>query len=96
RTIARVYGYEAAAGVAAILNFIGVACYVLVWILNFASWDLWPLLVLGSAIVLGAAFAPLTGPSDEKRLLIGSTLDKIGALVGLVAFVIIPLYGIPI
>lgn len=96
RTIARVYGYGAAAGVAAILNLIGVVCYMLVWILNFASWDLWPLLVLGSAIVLGAAIAPLTDPSDDKRLLIGSTLDKIGALVGLIAFVIIPLYGIPL
>ncbi|MFW9887390.1 MAG: geranylgeranylglycerol-phosphate geranylgeranyltransferase [Candidatus Thorarchaeota archaeon] len=96
RTIARVYGYNAAAGVAALLNFIGVTCYSLVWILDFASWDLWPLLVLGSVIVLGAAVAPLTGPDDEKRLLIGSTLDKIGALVGLIAFVIIPLYGLPI
>ncbi|MFW9884054.1 MAG: geranylgeranylglycerol-phosphate geranylgeranyltransferase [Candidatus Thorarchaeota archaeon] len=96
RTIARVYGYNAAAGVAAFLNLIGVACYSLVWILNFASWELWPLLGLGSAIVLGAAIAPLTGPDDKKRLLIGSTLDKIGALVGLIAFVIIPLYGLPI
>jgi geranylgeranylglycerol-phosphate geranylgeranyltransferase len=96
RTIARVYGYNVAAGVAALLNFIGVACYMLVWILDFASWDLWPLLMLGSVIVLGAAIAPLTGPDDKKRLLIGSTLDKIGALVGLIAFVIIPLYGLPI
>ncbi|MFX1262937.1 MAG: geranylgeranylglycerol-phosphate geranylgeranyltransferase [Promethearchaeota archaeon] len=96
RTIARVYGYNAAAGVAALLNFIGVACYSLVWILDFASWDLWPLLMLGSIIVLGAAITPLTGPDDKKRLLIGSTLDKIGALVGLIAFVIIPLYGLPI
>jgi geranylgeranylglycerol-phosphate geranylgeranyltransferase len=96
RTIARVYGYNAAAGVAALLNFIGVACYSLVWILNFASWDLWPLLMLGSAIVLSAGIAPLTGPDDKKRLLIGSTLDKIGALVGLIAFVIIPLYGLPL
>ncbi|MHA2385613.1 MAG: geranylgeranylglycerol-phosphate geranylgeranyltransferase [Candidatus Thorarchaeota archaeon] len=96
RTIARVYGYNAAAGVAAILNLIGVVSYSLVWILGFASWDLWPLLILGSSIVLGAAIAPLTGPDDEKRLLIGSTLDKIGALVGLIAFVIIPLYGLPL
>jgi geranylgeranylglycerol-phosphate geranylgeranyltransferase len=96
RTIARVYGFNVAAGVAALINLIGVTCYSLVWILGFASWDLWPLLILGSAIVLGAAIAPLTGPDDEKRLLIGSTLDKVGALVGLIAFVIIPLYGIPI
>ncbi|MHA2003383.1 MAG: geranylgeranylglycerol-phosphate geranylgeranyltransferase [Candidatus Thorarchaeota archaeon] len=96
RTIARVYGYNAAAGVAAILNLIGVVSYSLVWILGFASWDLWLLLILGSSIVLGAAIAPLTGPDDEKRLLIGSTLDKIGALVGLIAFVIIPLYGLPL
>jgi len=96
RTIARVYGYRAAAGIAAILNLIGVACYSLVWVLNFASWDLWLLLILGSAVVFGAAIAPLTGPDDKKRLMIGSTLDKIGALVGLIAFVIIPLYGIPL
>ncbi|MHA2162446.1 MAG: geranylgeranylglycerol-phosphate geranylgeranyltransferase [Candidatus Thorarchaeota archaeon] len=94
RTIARVYGYGIAAGVAALLNFIGVACYMLIWLLGFASYDLWILLVLGVAVVGGAGIAPLTGPSNKKRLLIGSTLDKIGALVGLIAFVIIPLYGI--
>ncbi|TXT57715.1 MAG: conserved membrane protein of unknown function [Candidatus Thorarchaeota archaeon] len=94
RTIARVYGYRAAAGVQAILNIIGVICYSLIWLLGYASWDLWILLLLGDAIVLGAAISPLLGPSDEKKLLIGSTLDKIGALVGLIAFVIIPLYGV--
>jgi geranylgeranylglycerol-phosphate geranylgeranyltransferase len=94
RTIARVYGYNAAAGVAAGLNLIGVLSYTLIWFWGFASWDLWPLLVLGDAIVLGAAVAPLTGPDDKKKLLIGSTLDKVGALVGLIAFVIIPLYAI--
>jgi geranylgeranylglycerol-phosphate geranylgeranyltransferase len=94
RTIARVYGYNAAAGVAAVLNFIGVTCYVLIWFLGYASLDLWPLLLLGSAVVIGAAITPLTGPSNAKRLLIGSTLDKIGALVGLITFVVVPLYGI--
>ncbi|MHA2380009.1 MAG: geranylgeranylglycerol-phosphate geranylgeranyltransferase [Candidatus Thorarchaeota archaeon] len=94
RTIARVYGYETAAAVAATLNLIGVTCFVLVWVLNFASWDLWPLLLLGAGVVLAAAIAPLTGPSDKKRLLIGSTLDKIGALVGLLAFIVIPLYEV--
>ncbi len=94
RTIARVYGYNAAAGVAAILNFIGVTCYILIWFLGYASWDLWLLLLLGSAVVIGAAITPLTGPSNAKRLLIGSTLDKIGALVGLITFVVVPLYGI--
>ncbi len=62
--------------------------------MGFADWALWPLLVLGDAIVLGAAIAPLTGPDNRKVLLIGSTLDKIGALVGLIAFVVIPLYGL--
>ncbi|MFW9787448.1 MAG: geranylgeranylglycerol-phosphate geranylgeranyltransferase [Candidatus Thorarchaeota archaeon] len=94
QTIARVYGYRAAAGVAAALNFIGVISYVLIWIMGYASWDLWILLVLGSGIVLGAGVAPLTGPDSKRSLLIGSTLDKIGALVGLITFVIIPLYEI--
>ncbi|MEE8181905.1 MAG: geranylgeranylglycerol-phosphate geranylgeranyltransferase [Candidatus Thorarchaeota archaeon] len=94
RTIARVYGYNAAAGVAAILNFIGVTGYILIWFLGYASLDLWPLLLLGSVVVIGAAITPLTGPSNAKRLLIGSTLDKIGALVGLITFVVVPLYGI--
>ncbi len=94
RTIARVYGYNAAAAVQAIFNFIGVVCYLLIWILGYASWDLWVLMLLGSGIVLGAGIAPLLGPQDERRLLIGSTLDKIGALVGLIAFVVIPLYGV--
>jgi geranylgeranylglycerol-phosphate geranylgeranyltransferase len=94
RTIARVYGYRIAAGIAAILNIIGVICYSLVWILGYADWILWPLLILGAAIVAGAAIAPLLGPDKPKYLLIGSTLDKIGALVGLLAFVIVPLYGV--
>ncbi len=51
-------------------------------------------MILGSAVVLGAAIAPMTGPSDAKRLLIGSTLDKIGALVGIITFVIIPFYEV--
>ena len=94
RTIARIYGYNVAAVVAAALNFIGVLSYVLIWVLGFASWDLWPLLLLGAGIVTGAGIAPLTGPDNKRALLIGSTLDKVGALVGLIAFVIIPLYGI--
>ncbi|MBD3406757.1 MAG: hypothetical protein GF411_11640 [Candidatus Lokiarchaeota archaeon] len=94
RTIARVYGYRAAAGVQAVLNLVGVICYSLIWLLGFASWDLWLLLLLGDGVVLGAAIAPLMGPSEKKKLLIGSTLDKIGALIGLIAFVIIPLYGV--
>lgn len=94
RTIARVYGYSAAAAVAAALNFIGVLSYVLIWVWGYASWNLWPLLLLGAGVVAGAGIAPLTGPEDKKRLLIASTLDKIGALVGLIAFVVIPFYGI--
>ncbi|MFW9792832.1 MAG: geranylgeranylglycerol-phosphate geranylgeranyltransferase [Candidatus Thorarchaeota archaeon] len=94
RTIARVYGYSAAAGLAAGLNFIGVLSYLLIWVWGFASWDLWPLLILGAVVVLGAGVAPLTGPEDKKKLLIGSTLDKVGALIGLIAFVVIPIYGI--
>ncbi len=94
RTIARIYGYNVAAAVAAGLNFIGVLSYALIWIWGFASWDLWPLLILGSSIVLGAGIAPLTGPDNKQALMIGSTLDKVGALVGLIAFVVIPLYGI--
>ncbi len=94
RTIARVYGYRAAALVAFVFDIIGVICYFLIWYLGYASWNLWPLLIVGMAVVLGAAIAPLKGPSDKKMLLIGSTLDKVGALVGLIAFVIIPLYGV--
>ncbi len=93
RTIARVYGHKTAAVVAAFLNAIGILCYVLIWYLGFASWNLWLLLVIGVLTVLGAAIAPLSGPTDKKRLLIGSTLDKLGALIGLIAFVIIPFYG---
>jgi geranylgeranylglycerol-phosphate geranylgeranyltransferase len=94
RTIARVYGYKTAAIVAAILNFIGVACYVSIWLLQYARIELWLLLILGSTVVTGAGIAPLTGPDNKKRLMIGSTLDKIGALIGLIAFVVIPFYAI--
>ncbi len=94
RTIARVYGFRAAAVVAAFLNAIGVICYVLVWTLGYASYILWPLLLLGAAVVIGAAIAPLTNSHDTRRLLVGSTLDKIGALVGLVAFMLIPFFPV--
>jgi geranylgeranylglycerol-phosphate geranylgeranyltransferase len=94
RTIARVYGFRVAAAVQAVLNLFGVLCYVLVWYLGFARWDLWPVLLLGAAIVMAAGVVPLTGPSNKKRLLIGSTLDKLGALVGLIAFVLIPFYTV--
>ena len=94
RTIARIYGYKAAAIVAAVLNFLGVISYVLVWIWGFASYALWPLLILGASIVAAAGIFPLTGPDNKKRLLIASTLDKVGALIGLIAFVIIPLYAL--
>ncbi|TFF94171.1 hypothetical protein EU546_05260 [Candidatus Thorarchaeota archaeon] len=94
RTIARVYGYKVAALVAAALNFIGVFSYLLLWIWGYASLDLWPLMILGAAVVAGAGIAPLLGPDTPKMLLIGSTLDKLGALIGLIAFVIIPFYGL--
>ena len=94
RTIARIYGYKPAAIVAGVLNFLGVFSYVLIWFWGFADYALWPLLILGAAIVGGAGILPLTKPDDKKRLMIASTLDKVGALVGLIAFVIIPLYAV--
>ena len=94
RTIARIYGYKPAAIVAGVLNFLGVLSYVLIWFWGFADIALWPLLILGAAIVAGAGILPLTKPDDKKRLMIASTLDKVGALVGLIAFVIIPLFAI--
>jgi geranylgeranylglycerol-phosphate geranylgeranyltransferase len=94
RTIARIYGYNVSAAISAALNSIGVLSYILIWVWGFASWDLWPLLLVGAGVVIGAGVAPLMGPDNKRALLIGSTLDKIGALVGLIAFVIIPLYGI--
>ncbi len=92
RTIARVYGNRVAAVVACIFNIIGIICYVLLWLLGYASPSLWLLLILGVVLIAGAAVAPLTGPTDKRRLAMGSTLDKIGALVGLIAFVLIPLF----
>ncbi len=94
RTIARIYGYRAAAIVAGILNFLGVFSYVLIWLWGFADLALWPLLLLGAAIVAGAGILPFTAPDNKKRLMIASTLDKVGALVGLIAFVVIPLFAI--
>ncbi|MEM2141788.1 MAG: geranylgeranylglycerol-phosphate geranylgeranyltransferase [Candidatus Thorarchaeota archaeon] len=94
RTIARVHGFRAAAVVQLLLNLLGVVCYTLIWVLGFASWDLWLLLVTGVIVVLAAGIVPLTGPSNKSRLKMASTLDKVGALIGLVAFVLIPLYSI--
>jgi len=94
RTIARVYGYLPAAVVAGVLNFLGVLSYTLIWIWGYADITLWPLLFLGDSIVMAAGVLPLTGPANRKRLILASTLDKVGALVGLIAFVIIPLFVI--
>lgn len=94
RTIARIYGYKPAAIVAGTLNFLGVLSYVLIWFWGFADFALWPLLILGAVVVFGAGVLPLTRPDDKKRLMIASTLDKVGALVGLIAFVTIPLFAI--
>ncbi len=89
RTIARVYGNRTAVIVAAVFNLIGIICYTLLWILNYASLSLWFLLIVGDALVFGAVITPLTGPNNKRRLAMGSTFDKLGALVGLVAFVLI-------
>jgi len=94
RTIARIYGYWPAAVVAGALNFLGVLSYTLIWIWGYADMLLWPLLLLGDGVVLAAGILPLTGPENRKKLMIASTLDKVGALVGLIAFVIIPLFVI--
>lgn len=94
RTIARIYGYWPAAVVAGALNFLGVLSYILIWIWGYADMLLWPLLLLGAGVVLGAGILPLTGPDNRKKLMIASTLDKVGALVGLIAFVIVPLFVI--
>ncbi|MFW9957669.1 MAG: geranylgeranylglycerol-phosphate geranylgeranyltransferase [Candidatus Odinarchaeota archaeon] len=94
RTIARIYGYWPAAVVAGALNFLGVLSYTLIWIWGYADMLLWPLLLLGDGVVLFAGILPLTGPENRKKLMIASTLDKIGALIGLIAFVIIPLFVI--
>jgi geranylgeranylglycerol-phosphate geranylgeranyltransferase len=93
-TIARIYGYWPAAVVAGALNFLGVLSYTLIWVWGYADIVLWPLLLLGDGVVLGAGILPLIGPDNKKKLMIASTLDKIGALVGLIAFVIIPLFVI--
>ncbi|MDH4214933.1 MAG: hypothetical protein OEV85_13535, partial [Candidatus Thorarchaeota archaeon] len=94
RTIARIYGYWPAAVVAGALNFLGVLSYTLIWIWGYADMLLWPLLLLGDGVVLFAGILPLTSPENRKKLMIASTLDKIGALIGLIAFVIIPLFVI--
>jgi geranylgeranylglycerol-phosphate geranylgeranyltransferase len=94
RTIARIYGYWPAAIVAGALNILGILSYTLIWIWGYADMILWPLLLLGDGVVLGAGVLPLTGPENRKKLMIASTLDKVGALIGLVAFVIIPLFAI--
>jgi geranylgeranylglycerol-phosphate geranylgeranyltransferase len=94
RTIARIYGYWPAAVVAGALNFLGVLSYTLIWIWGYADMLLWPLLLLGDGVVLSAGILPLSGPENRKKLMIASTLDKVGALVGLIAFVIIPLFVI--
>lgn len=94
RTIARIYGYWPAAAVAGALNFLGVFSYTLIWIWGYADVTLWPLLLLGDSIVLAAGVLPLIGPDNRKKLMVASTLDKVGALVGLVAFVTIPLFVI--
>ncbi len=91
RTIARVYGLKTAAIVAVILNSIGVLSFFLIWYFGYAGMNLILLLIIGGSVVILSSVSLIVNYKSPKNQLIASTLDKIGALVGLISYILIAL-----
>ncbi len=89
RTIARVYGLKTAAVVAIILNTIGVISFFLIWYFGYAGVNLIILLILGGSVVIFSSISLLINYKSPKHQMIASTLDKLGALIGLISYILI-------
>ncbi|MGQ9723549.1 MAG: geranylgeranylglycerol-phosphate geranylgeranyltransferase [Candidatus Jordarchaeum sp.] len=99
KTIARVYGLKRASIIGASCNFIGIISFTLCWIIDLFSplWDpkllgFWfiPFYLLGVAAVALSSILIIWKYDSLKAQKRSSLFDKIGALFGLIAFLIGP------
>ncbi len=91
KTIARVYGLRTAAITAIILNSIGAIFFFAVWIFGWVG-ILFPYLMVPAIIaVLGSSMFLIRDHKNPKNQEYGSRLDKIGAFLGLICFLIVVL-----
>ncbi|MFB0561656.1 MAG: geranylgeranylglycerol-phosphate geranylgeranyltransferase [Candidatus Lokiarchaeia archaeon] len=99
KTIARVYGLKRASIIGAICNFVGIISFTLCWIIDvFSPWwvptllSFWfiPFYFLGVASVALSIILILWKYDSQKAQDRSSLFDKIGALFGLIAFLIGP------
>jgi len=99
KTIARVYGLRKAGIIGAVCNFIGITTFTLCWVIDTLSpwWvpkllGFWfiPFYFLGVASVALSSILILLKYDSLKTQKRSSLLDKIGALFGLIAFLVGP------
>ncbi|MHA1838624.1 MAG: geranylgeranylglycerol-phosphate geranylgeranyltransferase, partial [Candidatus Ranarchaeia archaeon] len=88
RTIARVYGYKAAASTAIILNTLGIIFFTLVWFLSWSGPFYVYLMIPADAAVFASIVFLLKGFKDPKNQESASRTDKIGAFLGLICFLV--------
>jgi geranylgeranylglycerol-phosphate geranylgeranyltransferase len=99
KTIARVYGLKRAGILGATCNIIGIISFTLCWIIDmFSPWwapkllGFWfiPFYFLGVAAVAVSSTLVLWKYDSQKAAKTSSLFDKIGALFGLIAFLLGP------
>ena len=88
KTIARVYGLRTAAITAIILNSIGAIFFFAVWIFGWVGIFFPYLMVPAIIAVLGSSMFLIRDHKNPKNQEYSSRLDKIGAFLGLLCFLI--------
>ena len=87
-TIAMVYGYRTAAISAAICGVLAIVFFTSVWLLAFVNIWFIPFLILGDIAVAVSIIILLSGVESSEKQHKSSLFAKIGALFGLVGFLI--------
>jgi geranylgeranylglycerol-phosphate geranylgeranyltransferase len=88
QTIAMVYGYRVAALSAAICGALAIVFFTLVWLFAFVNIWFIPFLILGDISVAVSIFILLSGVESSEKQNKASLFAKIGALFGLVGFLV--------
>jgi geranylgeranylglycerol-phosphate geranylgeranyltransferase len=88
QTIAMIYGYRVAAMSAAICGVLAIVFFTLVWLLAFVNIWFIPFLILGDISVAVSIFILLSGVESSEKQHKASLFAKIGALFGLVGFLV--------
>jgi 4-hydroxybenzoate polyprenyltransferase len=88
KTIARVYGLKVAAGTATVLNIIGIIFFSGVWVLGWTGIFYLILMIPAIIAVLGSSLLLVKDYTNPKNQEYSSRLDKVGAFLGLICFLI--------